>query len=139
MINYVPTPRNTSGEGSDAIVPQEIKGWNWGAFFLTWIWAIRNRVWIGILSLLFQWWTYRVFPEGMFLVPFALGIIMATILGAKGNEWAWKHRRWESDEQFERAQTQWAIRGRIVVLSVILFCVCLYFLIIALWGLSGSG
>ena len=24
---------NTSGEGKGALVPEELKGWNWGAFF----------------------------------------------------------------------------------------------------------
>ena len=65
---------NTSGQGSASVVPAEITGWNWGAFLLNWIWAIGNRVWIGLLGLVF-------------------GIIMAIILGAKGNEWAWQSRR----------------------------------------------
>ena len=31
---------NTSGQGSSAVVPEEVKGWSWGGFFLTWIWGI---------------------------------------------------------------------------------------------------
>jgi len=43
--------QNTSGTGKLAILPPEIKGWNWGAFWLTWIWGIRNRTWIAFLDL----------------------------------------------------------------------------------------
>lgn len=31
------TQGNTSGQGSSAAVPEEVKGWSWGAFFLSWI------------------------------------------------------------------------------------------------------
>ena len=42
---------NTSGQGAAAVVPEEIKGWNWGAFFLSAIWSIAHSVWIGLLAL----------------------------------------------------------------------------------------
>ena len=37
------TVQNTSGQGKDAVVPAEIRGWSWGAFFLTWIWGVGNN------------------------------------------------------------------------------------------------
>lgn len=86
------TQANTSGQGPSALVPEEIKGWNWGAFWLNWIWAIGNQVWIGLLALV-------------------LGIIMAIILGIKGNEWAWQSRRFESVEQFKQVQAAWSKWG----------------------------
>ena len=30
-------PANTSGQGAAAVLPPELKKWNWGAFFLSWI------------------------------------------------------------------------------------------------------
>lgn len=92
---------NSSGHGGFVSVPEEIKGWNWGAFFLSPFWLISNRVWIGFLA----------------LVPI-FGIWMAIALGIKGNEWAWKSRRWESIEQFETHQKKWAIAGIISGISV---------------------
>jgi len=86
---------NTSGQGAASVVPAEIKGWNWGAFFLSWIWSIGNKVWIGLLSLV-------------------IGIIMSIILGVKGNEWAWQNRKWESVEQFKEVQRIWTIWGVVV-------------------------
>ena len=64
---------NTSGQGTLAVVPEEIRGWNWGAFLLHWMWGIGNNVWIGLLA----------------IIPYA-GIIMAIVLGVKGTEWAWQ-------------------------------------------------
>ena len=33
---------NTSGQGKASVLPAELKGWNWGAFFLHVIWGIGN-------------------------------------------------------------------------------------------------
>ena len=65
---------NSSGNGGGARIPEEIERWNWGAFFWTWIWAVFNRVWLGLAALL---------PVGNLIMPF--------VLGAKGNEWAWRN------------------------------------------------
>ncbi|MDO8513487.1 MAG: hypothetical protein Q7S37_03215 [bacterium] len=83
-------------------IPAEIKGWNWGAFFLNWIWAIGNQTWIGLLA-------------------FVLGPIMMVILGLKGNEWAWQNRKFESVEQFKAVQKAWAKWGLIIfILNILL-------------------
>lgn len=94
------TSENTSGQGSLAVIPDEIKGWNWGAFLLSWIWGISNGVWISLVT----------------LVPY-VGIIMIFILGAKGNEWAWRNRKWESIEDFKRTQGKWTKWGAILFLA----------------------
>ncbi|NET82919.1 MAG: serine/threonine protein kinase [Moorea sp. SIO1F2] len=89
---------NHSGQGGvldDRVpVPDEIKGWNWGAFLIPWFWPMTNNVWIGLIA-----WV----PQ--------LGWLMAIALGAKGNEWAWKSRRWRSIEHFKAHQRGWAIVG----------------------------
>lgn len=86
------SPRNTSGRGRQSIVPPEVKRWNWGAFLLSWIWGLGNRVYVALWALL-------------------LGPIMAVILGIKGNEWAWRKKRWQSVEAFRRTQRRWALGG----------------------------
>jgi hypothetical protein len=89
---------NTSGMGEDAVIPDGIKGWSWGAFFLSWIWAGFNKTYIGLLA----------------FVPY-VGIIMAVILGIKGREWAWRNKRWDSVEHFNRVQRRWSIAGLVLV------------------------
>ncbi len=89
---------NNSGQGSlfdeTVPVPDEIKGWNWGAFLMPYLWPLSNHVWIGLLA-----W-----------VP-SVGWLMGFALGSKGNEWAWKSKKWRSIEQFKAHQRGWAIAG----------------------------
>ena len=96
------SPLNTSGQGAQATLPAEIRGWNWGAFLLTWIWGLGNSTYIAFLT-----W-----------VPF-VGWAMGFVLGAKGSEWAWQNKRWDSVEHFKRVQRQWAWWGLgLVLLSI---------------------
>jgi hypothetical protein len=85
---------NTSGQKGEAVVPDAIKGLNWGAFLLNWIWGIGNRTWFGLAALL---------PVVGWIVPFFLLI--------KGNEWAWRNKRWDSVEHFRWVQRRWAQWG----------------------------
>lgn len=95
---------NTSGQGRSAVIPKEIRGWNWGAFFFGWLWGICHKVWISLLS----------------AIPY-VGVIMCIVLGVKGNEWAWRNKRWDSIEHFKRTQRTWAYWAlAIFVLVVIL-------------------
>ncbi len=75
-------------------IPNEVRRWNWGAFFLTWIWGIGNNVLIAFLC----------------FVPL-LGFIMPIILGIKGGEWAWQKKRWDNLAHFQRVQRIWAWVG----------------------------
>jgi hypothetical protein len=88
------TAENTSGQGELAIVPEEVKGWSWGVFVLTWIWGIFNSVWIALLC----------------FIPL-FSFIWAIVLGVKGNEWAWRNKKWDSIEHFKSTQRSWNIAG----------------------------
>ena len=35
-----------------AEIPPELDRWNWGAFFLNWIWGIGNSTWIALIALI---------------------------------------------------------------------------------------
>lgn len=73
------------------------KGWNWGAFFLTWIWGLGNRTWIALLA----------------LIPF-VNFIMMVVLGLKGNQWAWEKGQWRDETHFRKVQRNWAIAGTLL-------------------------
>lgn len=75
-------------------IPQGVKGWSWGAFWLNWIWAIGNKTWIGLIA----------------LIP-VVGLIMSIILGFKGREWAWKNNQWNDLEHFNSVQKKWSFWG----------------------------
>ncbi|WP_258839692.1 ribonuclease G [Mechercharimyces sp. CAU 1602] len=93
--------------------PAEIKKWNWGAFFLGWIWGIGNSVWISLLC----------------FVPF-VNIAMPFVLGYKGSEWAWQNKSWESVDHFKRVQKKWAIWGLVIFLISIVFLALVFILMI---------
>ncbi len=97
---------NTSGLGKDAVVPPEIRGWNWGAFLLNFAWGIGNRTYLALLMFV---------PLVNFVMPF--------VLGAKGSEWAWRNRAWRDVEHFKAVQRKWAWAGLIVVVVLLPTCV----------------
>lgn len=85
-----------------AEIPRELDRWNWGAFFLNWIWGIGNSTWIALLM----------------FVPI-VGFVMPFVLGARGSRWAWRNRAWRDAEHFRKTQRAWAIAGLAVWLAVI--------------------
>ena len=88
---------SASGQTDHLVLPPELKGWNWGAFLLNWIWGIFNGVWISLFA----------------LIPI-VNIVIMVILGVKGNQWAWENKDWENAEHFKKTQKNWALAGFIV-------------------------
>lgn len=79
-----------SGKGNLSEIPDEIKGWNWGAAGLSWIWGASHRVWISFLV----------------FIPL-VNLVMFIYLGLKGSELAWRANRWESMEKFIEVERKW--------------------------------
>lgn len=81
-------------------VPNEIKGWNWGAFVFSWIWGIFNGVYWPLVLIIVNF------------IPYVGGLISlgcCIALGINGSEWAWKAKSWSSVAEFKRVQHKWAI------------------------------
>jgi hypothetical protein len=105
--NTPPTGVNTTvaNDGPNGPFPAELNKFNWGAFLLSWIWSIGNSVWIGLLALISP-----------------ISLIMMFVLGFKGNEWAWKAKKWDSVEHFKTVQAKWTKWGIIIyIASTIIF------------------
>ncbi len=83
-----------------AELPLEMRKWNWGAFFLALFWSAAMNQW--------AWFILCFIPYLCIIPPF--------YLGTKGNEIAWKSRRWESLEQFKATQDVWNKWGLILFL-----------------------
>ncbi len=97
-----PSGENTSGQGSVSVVPEEVKGWSWGAFFFNWVWGIANNVWLALLC----------------FVPF-VSLVMPFVLGFEGKKWAWQAKRWDSIEHFKKTQRTWDIVAIVLVVSLL--------------------
>jgi len=97
---------NDSGT-PDAQLPEELKGWNLGGLFIPFVWGPFNRVWIGM----------AVLSVGLLPIPPLLGLLVygpiAMLVGMRGNELAWRARRWDSVDHFRSVQGQWAKWGAI--------------------------
>lgn len=81
-----------SGKGNSSVIPEEIKGWNWGAFLLEPLWGLSHSVWLSLLT----------------FVPL-VNFIVIIYLGIKGNELAWKKNKWKNVDDFKQTQKKWAI------------------------------
>ncbi len=81
------------------------KIFNWGAYFGTWIWGLYNKSYIT----LFMWAVGSTPLRGLFQI----------YCGLKGNEWAYKGKKWNDVEAFNKSQEKQTI-----------FFICLNFLII---------
>ncbi|MFZ2414416.1 MAG: hypothetical protein WAW33_00185 [Minisyncoccia bacterium] len=110
--NSYQSPANTSGQGKNSVVPDEIQDLNWGAFFLNVIWGLFHHV----------WWSLLV------LVPY-LGIIMIILLGIKGNEWAWRAQHYDSIKSFKRIEERWAIGGIILASILVLTWIWIFWIV----------
>lgn len=91
-------PENTSGMGEKATIPAAVKKFNWGAFLFSFIWGLFNKTYITLLILLLG------------IIP-VVNIGVLIWFGIKGNEWAWRNKRWNSVEHFNKVQKNWAIAG----------------------------
>lgn len=104
-------------------VPEEIKGFNFGAFSLNWIWAFAHRLpGLGAAILILSF----IPCVGFINIGFAI------YLGFKGNELAWKSRPFQSVQQFKDTQRVWAIWGLIVFAAAIVFGIIFFAFIIAI-------
>lgn len=94
------------------VLPNEFKGFNWGAFLLTFIWGIRFKAWITLLAIPLIW----------FQMPLGLNWILFTALqvycGLKGNEWAYQVEWWKTSKDFHNTQIKWAASA--VALSILI-------------------
>lgn len=107
-----PIPFENSSGKPGASLPEELKGLNWGAFFLGWIWAIANKTLVG------------------FLLCFFLSGIGNIICLFMGNEWAWQNRRFSSIEEFKAVQKAWTTWG--IAIFLITFFIAIIGIIFAI-------
>ena len=95
------------------LVPNEIKGWNWGAFSFNIFWGIGNKTYLPLLC----------------LIPY-FGFIWIFVCGFKGNEWAWKKGNYSMKDigKFLTIQKTWN-RGGIARFIIGLIGITLLFIL----------
>jgi len=113
FVNTDPTTANSSGT-RDGEIPREIKNWNWAAFLMPAVWGLFSGV------------PYTVLLFGAaFLPPMVQLVVMvlaSIYLGAKGNEHAWRGKKWRSTEHFiafQKQWTSWAVKLTLAVIALL--------------------
>ena len=87
------------------------KKFNWGAFLLTWIWGICNKVYITLFII-----PIAYIPK----VGLIINIFISIWLGFNGNKLALKNKKNDDLENFLKHQKKWAIAGFIYCFIIIL-------------------
>jgi hypothetical protein len=117
---------NTSGIRNGE-VPKEIKKWNWAAFLMPAVWGLFSGV--PYAALLFVPPIYQMI-FGAALLPAPIQFLVqagaSIFLGARGNELAWRRKKWRSVEHFmtfQKQWTSWAVKITVAVAAILLFYV----------------
>lgn len=106
--------RSKKTEHADA--RPRLRKFNWGAFFLTWIWAIGNKTFNKLTLLLL---ILCVIP---YIGPLcAVGLMFYS--GLTGNDRAWKSKNWRDPEHFNEVQRRWAFVGVTQFVVALLFMI----------------
>jgi len=107
--------------------PERIRGFNFGAFTLTWLWAFGHRLdgWGTVMLLLypFQFWLLgRLMASSIFPLFCILGFpliilkwILSFYLGFSGNSLAWKKNQKVDIDIYIRDQKLWGLGGAIYI------------------------
>ncbi len=114
---------NNSGM-PEAELPESLRGFNWGAFLVPVIWSAFNRVWIGMLTWVGVLALLIDFPERLEWLRMLLLLVsfgLTVYLGFKGNELAWRSKRWRSAEHFTRVQRNWLWASLIVTIALFVY------------------
>lgn len=112
---------NFSGENAfNQELDVELAKFNWGAFFLNFIWASFNGAWNSFwptFLIMILFWLLTSLPLLGFIFAI-LNLILAIYVGKKGNEWAWYGKKWESLEQFTKVQKTWGIASPFLCIAL---------------------
>ena len=107
----------TPGKITGQLPADEVKRFNWGAFWGTWIWGFFNRVYITLWAL------------PLYFTPAA--ILASLVCGIKGNEWAYEKSKNKDLEAFHRGQKHQAIGWNIFAgFVIVILPVLLTFLLV---------
>ncbi len=122
-----------NSNGVNGPLPDELRHFNWGAFLLSWVWAVNNKVWIGLIILVISLLSMISSVSSIFSL---LAFVGSLILGFKGNRLAWRYRKFENLDQFKLVQKAWARWG--VIIFVLVFVATLALVFYAMPNLEGA-
>ena len=135
LDSYDPNILNSLETEDSKMLPEELNTFNLGACMLAPLWGYCHfpkykAYWGGFIILLcLSFLTLMYIPKHTLMQLFAYAYVVFLILSIilspmgiifliKGNNLAWKNRRFESIDQFKNIQKKWLIWGCIIFLSL---------------------
>jgi len=97
--------------------PSILNTWNWGAFVLSWLWAVCNGIYWPLLIIVSNFIPY---------IGPLVGLGICIYLGIRGNDLAWdvyRHKQNAEPQAFIELQARWNKAGAIVLVISILLSV----------------
>ena len=94
---------------------EDLKRWNWGAFFLTWVVGVFLYKHIVNAAINSSGQAAAFFPY-MNVALLVLIPAISILLGFKGNASFWKSKKWKSVNEFHKQQKKFAAIGGIICL-----------------------
>ena len=98
---------------------------NWGALFLSPYFAVGNKAWLGLLTLL------SVVP----IIGWIFAIVWTIVFGFKGEAWATRNNNYRDNQEFRVVMDSWN-RAGIVMAILLAISLVLTFMF---WGLIVGG
>lgn len=97
-------------------IPEEVKGWNWGAFMFNIFWGVGNKTYLPLLA----------------LIPI-FNLVWFFVIGFKGNGWAWQKDNYTDIATFKAVQATWNRSGLVFfIISMIgLVAYIIFFVLLA--------
>jgi len=89
------------------VVPEGVRGINFGAILLGPLWMVAN----GFANT-------KIYKEILRDEGYSDTVMFS--LGSRANELAWRYKRWPSLEAFQRIQTRWSIAGLVFLTALAL-------------------
>lgn len=139
---YANYPRGGSSVSYGTDLPAELKGkFNWGAFFMTWIWGLNHKAYLTLISLAVGGISgglnvvARQGGGGSGAISGIVGLANLGLMifyGIKGYEWAWQSGRFATPEECKKCQTIWGWWGLGIQVGCCVLCG------IALAGIIGA-
>jgi hypothetical protein len=121
---------NNSSSGVNGPFPDELRHWNWGAFLGSLYWCRKNN--IPTLWIIF---CIVIYALNFLLLPFAWIVLLGTeiYLGFKGNELAWRYRKFPSVVECKNYQKRLIKPAAIVWVLPFIFSVVIYPILLFIW------
>ena len=114
-VFFNPSAEGPFPSGNNPAYMEQLKGLNWGAFLLNWLWLGNHAGWL---------WAIIAFLLSSFTGGFA-GLALGIFLLIEGNKIAWKFRSFSSVDECSVVQKSWSKWGFIIIGGLIILSIAI--------------